>query len=62
MIGYMYCEWKVNNSWRKGFVDNNRIGNDIPYYTIRAMNGPHTQETVNEFISKWGWKKLEHRA
>jgi hypothetical protein len=62
MEGYMYCEWKVNKVWYKGFVKYDRIGEDIPFHTIRSLNGPHYQEQVNEFISKWGWKKLEHRV
>lgn len=63
MAGYMYCEWRnVNDVWRKGFVDENRIGVDIPYQNIRSMNGPHSQDQVNEFLKKWGWTKLEHRV
>jgi len=61
MTEYMYCEWKVNKTWRMGFVDCKRF-EDIPLHTIRSMNGPHSQETVKEFMSKWHWKTLERRV
>jgi hypothetical protein len=60
MKGYMYCEWKVNKTWHKGFIEYSRVGQDIPLDKIRALNGPHSKDTVKDFISMWGWGKLEH--
>ena len=62
MAEYMYCEWKVNKAWRMGFVDKDRLDKDIPLHTIRSLNGPHSQDTVNEFLAKWHWKSLERRV
>ena len=58
MEEFYYCEWEEDKRHRKGFVELSRIGNDIAYDKIISMNGPHSMETVNDLLKKWGWKKL----